>query len=209
MSVRLNILFAQDRAPYPCFTTSELSELLDLSEKKIRVRAKSEGWQRFTMNEVGEDDAIDSYPVWDVSTMPEETRRQIATGHYTAEEKDNPLLVEVEAEAQHIRFYFSHAAFPVIRAAIYRARQFSMIQDAIISLQLSAEAAIEAIAAAYGIDAGIFFELESYFIPFNGRPFFLLQEDIRLLLLVHYFSAYSGELLPEYLPEDVQERQWN
>lgn len=201
MSVRLNILFAQDRAPYPCFTTSELSELLDISEKKVRARAKSEGWQRFTMKEVGEDDAIDSYPVWDASTMPEETRQQIATGHYAAEEEDNPLFAEAEAEAQQVQFYFPNVAVPVIRAAIYRARQFSMIQDAAVSLQLPAFEAIQAIAKVYGIDSRILSNLGSLFLPGEYGPFLLLREDIRLLLLVHFFSQHSEELLPEF-PDD-------
>lgn len=209
MSGRLNILFAQDRAPYPCFTTSELSELLDISEKKIRTRAKSEGWQRFALKEVGEDGSIDSYNVWDASTMPEATRQAIATGHYAAEEEESPLLAEAEAEARQVQFYFPNISFPAIRAAIYRARQFSMIQDVALSLQLPAFEAIQAVAKVYGIDSRILSYLGSLFLPGEYGPFLLLKEDIRLLLLVHYFSACSGELLPEFSPEDTQERQWN
>lgn len=210
MSDRLKILFLQDRHTRPSFKSSELAELFRTSLKDIKSRAKLEGWQSFKISEVEENGKIYSYPVWNVLSMPPETRIQIAAAHYAEEEADSPLLVEAETEARQVQLRFPKISFPVIRAAIYRARQFSLVDDAIVSLELLLSDAIEAISLAYRIDPGILSLLERQLSANGSGPFLLLAEEIRFFCLVQHFSENSGELLPEFSPDRRnKELKWN
>jgi hypothetical protein len=138
MSERLKILYGQDRAPYPYFTTEELAELWNCGPRTVKSQAKREGWVSFEVKEEDPDEGENvSYQAWDALSMPAAARQRIAFCHYLAEQEDQPLLAEVSQEVRRISKFFPDVSTSVLAAALYRVRQFGLVLDVAVSLRLS------------------------------------------------------------------------
>jgi hypothetical protein len=197
MSERLGILYSQDRNEYPSFTTSELAETLNMSQKKVRALAKSEGWKEFELQEVDGGEAV-KYLAWDGLSMPENTRLLLAIAHYEQEERECPLLVEVDQEAALILSYFPNKSLPAVRAALYINRQVAMVDDVASSLHLTIHRAIEVISHVYRISKNTFYDLTTTFSNNDNVHFFALSEDVRLVMLIEHYSQCPEEQLPNF-----------
>lgn len=194
--MRLKLLFSLDRNEHPLFATEQLAETLKISTKKVNARAKTEGWQSLQFSEVL-DGEVSSYPMWDALSMPVETRRQIAVCHYTLEEKENPLYEETLEAACKPALISPLVPLDSLIAAIYRARQFSMIHDVAVSLELTLLEALEVISTVYRLERHVLAEINRDLDRGNPCSFIALPEDERSIALLQYFMRFSGNLLPE------------
>jgi hypothetical protein len=197
MSKRLKILSMQECFPYPRFTTRGLKEMLDMTAKALEKRAAREGWKRISVQEFEENGEIVQYEMWDAMTMPVKTRVAIAQGHYQIEEDDSSLIYEVEDEVSRLMALFPGANEKVLTAALFRARQFECICDAILSLRIPVDMAFEAIGTVSGTPQSVFEEISSRLDGDEEFSFLTSNDDTRLLMLIQYYSERSGEFLPE------------
>jgi hypothetical protein len=197
MSKRLKILSMQESIVYPAFTTSSLEEMLNLTPEKIELRAAREGWGRATLQEFDENGEIFETEVWDAMSMTQSTRAWIAMEHYQIEEDEAPLICEVEDEVSRLMTLFPGANEKVLTAALFRARQFECIGDAVASLRIPVDLAFNVIGTVFGTPDSVFEEISRRLDGDREFSFLTSNDDTRLLMLIQYYSERSGEFLPE------------
>lgn len=192
MSRRLKILSGEERIPYPYLSANYLAETLGSSVEGVEQLAKLERWklvEREFSEFMDNEDTPSDEKVWDGMSMPLERRKLIANNHYRLEEEEIPLATEIYDVTMRIMFLFPEMDLERFFAALYWARQFSMVKDAIQSLALGLYDAFEAISGAFCAPPAMLVGINADLDNGNVCSFIQEEDDTRLVMLVGYFHS--------------------
>jgi len=191
-------------------TARHIAHLLEDPLDMIEREAQEDGWISKTVEHHLDYDGqgiIDAV-LYDVRSIRMGTR--IMIGVYLLmdieERFDDPLLIRADRHVDYIGQWFPAIDRNILRAAVYRCRQFAYARDIMFALQVHVIDALMIVAEAFCMERELLYNLVLAFSGSEEDVFgFMVYPETHLLRLVLHFSAASGPSLPEFAhPSDPQ-----
>lgn len=197
--------FFRQQLEFPWFSRYSLANILEISEEQVLELRFAEKWtgREWIAYLPGPGRRTGADRLYHALTMSYETRFALVAGMTSLlEEAKGPLLGDADWEADRHCELYPGVKHEVLRAALYRARQFQYVRSAAHELHLTDDDAIAAVSKGFHISPAVLGGIrDTLDRPVRGA-FLDMDASLRFhALLVYCGKLRKAKLFPEFSPE--------